>query len=72
MQRIRQRGVPLLRREAFVTTAHVRVRDQCRDLQGGELAQICLTVVAGIRRDQRLSRAPLMRRRHHRYEQLVL
>ncbi len=54
MQRMRQHRIMALRSEALVASTHVVVRDQCGDVQCGELLQIRFAGVARIADDQRI------------------
>ena len=68
MQRIRERGVPVLRREALIPTAHLVVGDQRGDAHRRERFQVRLAVIARIGGDQRVRGAERVRGRHHGHE----
>ena len=64
VQRMGQRGVAVLRREAFVAATRVFIGDQRRDLERHELRQVRLAVIARVGREHGVRRAQGLQRRH--------
>ena len=56
--------MPRLRREAFVALPHIRVRDECGDLQFNELLQVRFAMIARIGGEIRVVREQRLERGH--------